>query len=62
MENPNRIVAVLILIFGPIVAVLLYPFVDLRVEYYAIVTMLVILLFSIWSWKECPPFPYIPSS
>jgi hypothetical protein len=62
MENQHKIVAVLILILGPIVAVLLYPFVELRVEYYAIVTILVILLFSVWAWKEYPPFPYIPSN
>jgi nicotinamide riboside transporter PnuC len=62
MENLHRIVAVLILIFGPIVAVLLYPFVNLQVEYYAIVVMFVILIFSIWAWKEYPPFTYIPGS
>ena len=62
MENQHKIVAVLILIFGPILAVLLYPFVDVRMEYYAAVAIGLILLFAVWAWKEYPPFAYIPGS
>lgn len=62
MEDQHKLVAVLILIFGPILAVLLYPIIDVRVEYYAAVAIRLILLFAFWAWKEYPPFPYISGS
>ncbi|MHA2379651.1 MAG: hypothetical protein ACXADO_07245 [Candidatus Thorarchaeota archaeon] len=61
----HRIVAVLILIFGPISAALLWPYVAIietaRVEFYVIAAGGLILLFVVWAWKEYPPFPYYPA-
>ena len=60
--NRHKIVAVLILIFGPVVAVLLWPFVakieDAWLEGYIVAAAGLVILFAVWAWNEYPPFPY----
>jgi len=58
----HKIVAVLILIFGPVAAASLWPFVAMIenawFEGYVIAVAGLIILFAVWAWKEYPPFPY----
>jgi len=58
----HKIVAVLILVIGPILAVLLWPFAatieNAWFEGYVVAAAGLIILFAVWAWKEYPPFPY----
>ncbi|MFX1415448.1 MAG: hypothetical protein ACFFC0_01500 [Promethearchaeota archaeon] len=59
----HKIVAILILVFGPILAALLWPFVatieNVYLSGYIVAAAGLIFLLAVWAWKEYPPFPYV---
>ncbi|MHA2379658.1 MAG: hypothetical protein ACXADO_04695 [Candidatus Thorarchaeota archaeon] len=62
-SSRHRIVAVLILVVGPILAALLWPLAstveNAWFEGYVIASACLVILFAVWAWKKYPPFPYI---